>query len=294
MMNGILVIDKAKDYTSFDVVAIVRRLVGIKKVGHTGTLDPMATGVLPILVGSATKLAPYLVDTKKEYIATMVLGRSTDTLDVTGRITEEVDVASFSFTKEQIEDAMASLQGDILQVPPMFSALKKDGKRLYDLARQGISLELEPRPVTVYELELLDYQHPVIRFRAVTSKGTYIRSLVRDLAKHLGVPGTMSDLRRTLTGGFSISQAVSLDDLKKLDRAEIVDKMRQVEQVLVHFKEYHLSDSYIHLLLNGVRLRDPAAVEGLEDGMYRIKTHENKLIGLAEYKNQELVLNWRA
>lgn len=294
MMSGIIVIDKAQDYTSFDVVAVVRRLVGIKKVGHTGTLDPMATGVLPILVGSATKLAPYLVDTKKEYVATMVLGRSTDTLDVTGTITEEMDASSISFTKEQIEAAMAPLRGDILQVPPMFSALKKDGKRLYDLARQGITLELEPRPVTIYELELLEYQHPIIRFRAVTSKGTYIRSLVRDLAENLGVPGTMSDLRRTLTGGFSIAQAVSLDELKKLDRAEIVDKMRQVEQVLVHFKEHHLSDSYIHLLLNGVRLKDPAAVEGLENGMYRIKTHENKLIGLAEFKNQELVLNWRA
>ncbi|NLB23004.1 MAG: tRNA pseudouridine(55) synthase TruB [Clostridium sp.] len=293
-MSGIIVIDKAQDYTSFDVVAVVRRLVGIKKVGHTGTLDPMATGVLPILVGSATKLAPYLVDTKKEYVATMVLGRSTDTLDVTGTITEEMDASSISFTKEQIEAAMAPLRGDILQVPPMFSALKKDGKRLYDLARQGITLELEPRPVTIYELELLEYQHPIIRFRAVTSKGTYIRSLVRDLAENLGVPGTMSDLRRTLTGGFSIAQSVSLDELKKLDRAEIVDKMRQVEQVLVHFKEHHLSDSYIHLLLNGVRLKDPAAVEGLENGMYRIKTHENKLIGLAEFKNQELVLNWRA
>lgn len=294
MMSGIIVIDKAQDYTSFDVVAVVRRLVGIKKVGHTGTLDPMATGVLPILVGSATKLAPYLVDTKKEYVATMVLGRSTDTLDVTGTITEEMDASSISFTKEQIEAAMAPLRGDILQVPPMFSALKKDGKRLYDLARQGITLELEPRPVTIYELELLEYQHPIIRFRAVTSKGTYIRSLVRDLAENLGVPGTMSDLRRTLTGGFSIAQSVSLDELKKLDRAEIVDKMRQVEQVLVHFKEHHLSDSYIHLLLNGVRLKDPAAVEGLENGMYRIKTHENKLIGLAEFNNQELVLNWRA
>ena len=294
MMSGILVIDKAQDYTSFDVVAIVRRLVGIKKVGHTGTLDPMATGVLPILIGSATKLAPYLVDTKKEYIATMVLGRSTDTLDVTGTITEEIDASSLSFTREQIEAAMQPLRGDILQVPPMFSALKKDGKRLYDLARQGINLELEPRPVTIYELELLDYQHPLIRFRAVTSKGTYVRSLVRDLAENLGVPGTMSDLRRTLTGGFSISQAVTLDELKKLDSSEIVDKMKRVEEVLLHFKEHHLSDSYIRLLENGVRLKDPAAVKGLEDGMFRIKTQENKLIGLAEYKNQELVLNWRA
>lgn len=293
-MSGILVIDKSQDYTSFDVVAIVRRLVGIKKVGHTGTLDPMATGVLPILIGSATKLAPYLVDTKKEYIATMVLGRSTDTLDVTGTITEEIDASSLSFTREQIEAAMQPLRGDILQVPPMFSALKKDGKRLYDLARQGINLELEPRPVTIYELELLDYQHPLIRFRAVTSKGTYVRSLVRDLAENLGVPGTMSDLRRTLTGGFSISQAVTLDELKKLDRSEIVDKMKRVEEVLLHFKEHHLSDSYIRLLENGVRLKDPAAVKGLEDGMFRIKTQENKLIGLAEYKNQELVLNWRA
>lgn len=292
-MKGILVIDKVQGFTSFDVVAKVRRLVGEKKCGHTGTLDPMATGVLPILLGSATKLAPYLVDTKKEYIATMLLGRSTDTLDVTGETTEEIEASSIVLTRAMILEAMVPLTGDILQVPPMFSALKKDGQRMYDLARKGINLELEARPVTVYEMELLDYNHPYITFRAVTSKGTYIRSLIRDLASAMGVPGTMSDLRRTLTGGFSIEEAVTLEDLEKLDRDEIVDKIIQVEQVLADFKEHCLADAYIRLLQNGVRLKDPAAVAGLLEGTYRIITEKQEMIGLAEYKNHELVLNWR-
>ncbi len=293
-MNGILVIDKGRDLTSFDVVARVRRLAGEKKCGHTGTLDPMATGVLPILLGSATKLAPYLVDSKKEYIAAMVLGRSTDTLDVTGEVLEEIDAAQIVLTQEAIRSAMAGFTGDILQEPPMYSALKKDGQRLYDLARQGITLALEKRPVTVYELELLDYTHPIITFRAVTSKGTYIRSLVRDLAKALGVPGTMSDLRRTLTGGFTLDEAVTLEDLAALDRDQILDKIIQVEEPLAHYPQHCLSDVYVRLLKNGVHLKDPAAVKGLTDGTYRIKTHANELIGLAEFRDHELVLNWRA
>ncbi|UUM12745.1 tRNA pseudouridine(55) synthase TruB [Clostridiaceae bacterium HFYG-1003] len=293
-MDGILVIDKAEGLTSFDVVAKVRRLLREKKCGHTGTLDPMATGVLPVLLGSATKLSPYLMDTKKEYLATMVLGQSTDTLDRTGQVTEEADLSGHRISREQVVAALADLTGDILQEPPMYSALKKDGVRLYDLARQGVTLELEKRPVTIYELELTDYSFPSISFRAVTSKGTYVRSLVRDLARALGVPGTMTALRRTLTGGFPIEAAHRLDELEALDREGIIGRIIQVEQPLLHYPEHQLAQEYLRLLTNGVRLKDPGATAGLTEGPYRIKSTEGELIGLAEYKDRELVLSWRA
>ncbi|MFB0957655.1 MAG: tRNA pseudouridine(55) synthase TruB [Clostridiaceae bacterium] len=293
-MDGILVIDKAEGLTSFDVVAKVRRLLREKKCGHTGTLDPMATGVLPVLLGSATKLSPYLMDTKKEYLATMVLGQSTDTLDRTGQVTEEADLSGYRISREQVVAALADLTGDILQEPPMYSALKKDGVRLYDLARQGVTLELEKRPVTIYELELTDYSFPSISFRAVTSKGTYVRSLVRDLARALGVPGTMTALRRTLTGGFPIEAAHRLDELEALDREGIIGRIIQVEQPLLHYPEHQLAQEYLRLLTNGVRLKDPGATAGLTEGLYRIKSTEGELIGLAEYKDRELVLSWRA
>lgn len=293
-MNGILVIDKSPGWTSFDVVAKVRRLTGEKKAGHTGTLDPMATGVLPVLLGSATKLTPYLMDTKKEYLCTMRLGESTDTLDVTGTVTETQAIDPDRISRQAVEAAMAPLRGDILQEPPMYSALKKDGQRLYDLARQGITLELEKRPVTIFELELLDFTFPDITFRAVTSKGTYVRSLVRDLAAALGVPGTMTALRRTLTGGFPIEEAITVEELAKLDREGIIGKMIQVERPLAHYPMKALNDHYIQLLRNGVRLKDPAATAGLTDGTWRIKTLEDELIGLAEYQNAELALIWRA
>ncbi|KAF5064662.1 tRNA pseudouridine(55) synthase TruB [Proteiniclasticum sp. QWL-01] len=293
-MDGILVIDKAEGLTSFDVVAKVRRLLREKKCGHTGTLDPMATGVLPVLLGSATKLSPYLMDTKKEYLATMVLGQSTDTLDRTGQVTEEADLSGHRISREQVVAALADLTGDILQEPPMYSALKKDGVRLYDLARQGVTLELEKRPVTIYELELTDYSFPSISFRAVTSKGTYVRSLVRDLARALGVPGTMTALRRTLTGGFPIEAAHRLDELEALDREGIIGRIIQVEQPLLHYPEHQLAQEYLRLLTNGVRLKDPGATAGLTEGLYRIKSTEGELIGLAEYKDRELVLSWRA
>ncbi len=289
-MNGILVIDKPQGLTSFDVVAKVRRALHVKKCGHTGTLDPMATGVLPILLGSATRLAPYLMESKKEYLATLLLGKSTDTLDITGTTTIEIDPQDIRISEEDILRAMEKFKGEILQVPPMFSALKKDGKRLYDLARQGVVLELSARPVTIYEMELIKYEHPYITFRAVTSKGTYIRSLIRDLGIELGVPAAMSALRRTMTGGFRIEEAISLEEL---DTAGIIGKIIQVERTLTDYPELHLEDSFVGLLKNGVKLKDRRAVTGLNTGIFRLKSMDGELVGLAEYKNDELVLTWR-
>lgn len=289
-MNGILVIDKPQGLTSFDVVAKVRRALHTKKCGHTGTLDPMATGVLPILLGSATKLSPFLMDTQKEYIATMLLGRSTDTLDITGTTIEQVDPETIQISEAAVRQVLGQFLGENQQEPPMYSALKKDGQRLYDLARQGITLELEKRPVTIYELELLQFELPYITFRAVTSKGTYIRSLIRDLGQELGVPAVMSALRRTLTGGFTLEQSVTLEEL---DSPGILGKIIQVEEPLLIYPELKLDDPFIGLLKNGVKLKDGRAVSGLTEGSYRIKTGAGEFIGLADYTNEELVLTWR-
>lgn len=293
-MDGILIINKPAGLTSFDVVARVRRLTREKKCGHTGTLDPMATGVLPVLLGSATKLAPFLVDSNKEYLAGMELGRTTDTLDITGQVTKEVPLTESAPLREAVEQAMAGFLGDILQVPPMYSALKKDGQRMYDLARQGITLELQARPVTIYELELLSYRFPCLSFRAVTSKGTYIRSLVRDLGESLGYPAVMTSLERTLTGGFSIKEAITLEELETLDRMGIIGKMIQAERPLERYPELLLNERLIRLLLSGVRLRDPEAVAALESGLYRLKNTKRELIGLTEFADGELIVKWRA
>lgn len=289
-MNGILVIDKPEGLTSFDVVAKVRRALRVKKCGHTGTLDPMATGVLPIMLGSATKLAPFLVDSRKEYTATMLLGRSTDTLDITGKVTREMDIGDLTLTAGDIEEAMAGFRGEILQEPPMYSALKQGGQRLYDLARQGIEVEREKRPVTVYRLELLSFDFPFVTFHAAVSKGTYIRSLIRDLGAALGVPATMSYLRRTLTGGFTLADAVRLDEL---DSVGIIDRIIQVESTLLEYPELYLEESFLRLLKNGVRLKDGRATGGLEEGIYRIKNRDLGFIGLGEFKEGELSLIWR-
>ena len=179
-MDGILVIDKPKSYTSFDVVAVMRKLCGEKKIGHTGTLDPMATGVLPILVGKATRCAPFLDDTDKEYEAEFQLGLSTDTQDITGKVVSETP---HRVTKADIEAVLPQFRGEIQQLPPMYSAVQIDGKRLYSLARQGIEVERETRPVTIYQCDLLSFDEETQKgtLRIMCSKGTYVRTLCSDI-----------------------------------------------------------------------------------------------------------------
>ena len=213
MPNGIIVIDKPPDWTSHDVVAKVRGILHEKRVGHAGTLDPMATGVLPVFVGRATRAVEFASETGKEYVAGLRLGIATNTQDTTGEILAERPVAA---ARTDVENALNAFRGDILQLPPMFSALKRDGKKLYELARKGIEVERAPRPVTISELELLeggggaDY-----RLRVRCSKGTYIRTLCHDIGQALGCGGCMSALRRTQAAGFSLDQAVTLEDLQE-------------------------------------------------------------------------------
>ena len=213
-MDGILIINKPTDWTSFDVVAKIRNKLNVKKVGHTGTLDPMATGVLVLCLGKATKLAQQITGTDKEYIAEITLGAISDTDDAEGEISDSgFRIPDSKPPKlEEITRTLKKFTGVINQIPPQFSAKKIKGQRAYKLARQGKEVELKPVGVTIHELELLAYKWPVINVRILCSKGTYIRSLARDIGKELGVGGYLSKLERTKVGDYTIDQSVSIEE----------------------------------------------------------------------------------
>jgi tRNA pseudouridine55 synthase len=208
-VNGVVVIDKPPRLTSFDVVRTVRRVLGERRVGHTGTLDPMATGVLPVCVGEATKLVPFLVDGNKEYEAEARLGVTTDTLDATGNVVVETDASHVS--RDDVTQALAGFVGTLAQRPPMHSAVRVGGQRLYKLARRGVEVERAARPVEVHAIELLNFAAPNLSLRIRCGKGTYVRSLVDDLGAALGVGAHLTALRRTRVGRFTLADAVPLD-----------------------------------------------------------------------------------
>ena len=216
--KGVLILDKPQGITSFDVVYKLRRITGQRKIGHTGTLDPMATGVLPLLLGKAARAESLLPETWKEYDAGFRLGLETDTEDCTGKVLSQNDGP---VPEEALKKALEGFRGDILQVPPMYSALKRNGKKLYEFAREGIVVEREPRPVTIYKLELLEYREKEREGRLLVrcSGGTYIRTLCADLGKVLGVGGCMVSLRRTWACGFSQEQALTLEEASALEAA---------------------------------------------------------------------------
>ena len=226
-MNGVVVINKPQNMTSHDVVAIMRRKLKTKKIGHTGTLDPMATGVLPICVGKATKIVDFLMDRKKAYACEMILGSATDTQDQWGTVTDSCDV--FELTTEEIEFAVQSFVGDIEQIPPMYSALKLGGEKLVDLARQGIVVEREPRRRTIFSIENIVVRQHTIAFDVTCSKGTYIRTLCHDIGIKLGCYGHMTALNRTMTEPFYIGQALELDEIE-LDTID--DYLISIEEAL--------------------------------------------------------------
>lgn len=234
-MNGVIILDKPAGFTSFDAVAVMRGLTREKKIGHTGTLDPMATGVLPLLLGRAAKAADLLPDTDKEYLAGFRLGEARDTGDVTGKVTKE---DSTLVTEDALKEAMARFQGEIDQVPPMYSAVSVGGKRLYELARQGIEIERKARRVVISRLELLRYDGETREGQLLVScsKGTYIRTLIEDIAGAAGTCGEMISLRRTRACGFSEGDAIPLEDVKKAAEAgNLYGLLRPVETL---FEEY--------------------------------------------------------
>jgi tRNA pseudouridine55 synthase len=207
----VFLINKPYQWTSFDVVKKVRNALKIKKVGHAGTLDPLATGLLIVCAGKKTKSIDDYMAQEKEYTGTFVLGKTTESFDLEKEVVDVADPSAI--TLDQVKSAVAQLTGDILQIPPMHSAIKVDGKRVYESARKGIEVKMEPRPVTVSEFEITAYENPEVHFRIVCSKGTYIRSLARDLGEILGVGAYMSALTRTRIGDFRLANAYELTDL---------------------------------------------------------------------------------
>lgn len=235
-MTGVLILDKPEGYTSFDAVAVLRRLTGERKIGHTGTLDPMATGVLPMLLGRATRALPFLAERHKTYEAAFAFGAQTDTLDRTGTVQVQDDVP---ISREKLEQILPRFTGSIMQIPPMFSALRQNGERLYDLARQGKTVERQPRAVTVDKLEILAYDEEsrTGRLRMTCSGGTYVRTLCDDLGRALGSHGIMTALRRTSASGFSIQDAVTVEAAKQMGQAALLQRVLPVETLFLDLPE---------------------------------------------------------
>ena len=248
-MNGIVLIDKPQNFTSFDVVAVARRKFGTKKVGHGGTLDPMATGVLPVFIGCATKAVDLLPDNGKSYRAGFRLGLTSDTLDIWGELSEEKPA---DIGREALEAVLERFRGEIEQTPPMYSALKVGGRKLCDLARQGIEVERKARKITISRLDLLEFDGKNGVIEVDCSTGTYIRTLVDDIGKALGTGAVMTSLCRTRACGFELSECVSIEELREKPLDEL--KLLSVESVFRDFPETALDEVQTRMYLNGVRL----------------------------------------
>ena len=216
-MDGIVIVDKPQGWTSQDVTARLRRVFGTRRIGHGGTLDPMATGVLPVFVGRATRAVEFFEHAEKTYETVLRLGITTDTEDMTGTVLTEENV---SFTEEQLQETLAAFRGEILQVPPMYSALKVNGQKLCDLARKGKTVERQPRPITIHELTLVERGENTLRIRVRCSKGTYIRTLCKDIGEKLGCGGCMESLRRVAAGEYTIDEAIPLQTLLDTEKPE--------------------------------------------------------------------------
>ncbi|WPC40680.1 tRNA pseudouridine(55) synthase TruB [Clostridium sp. JS66] len=274
-MNGILNINKPLGMSSFDVVRKVKSIAKTKKVGHTGTLDPEASGVLPICIGNATKLVDYIMSDYKIYKVELMLGITTDTYDREGKVIKNSPV---DLEVEEVKKVIKEFEGNIDQVPPMYSALKVNGQRLYSLARQGIEIERKPRSITIYSINIIDIQLPKVIFEVKCSKGTYIRSLCYDIGEKLKCGGTMWNLQRTRTGSFNIESSVDLD---KLNIENINEYLIPMDRALEKYPAVYIDEKYEKLVLNGVTLKNPMLIENIEmDILYRVYLEKEKFIGI--------------
>lgn len=286
-MQGLLLINKPADITSFKAVAAIRRATNTKKVGHTGTLDPLATGVLPILVGKATSLTPYLLNADKKYIATVKTGITTDTLDITGNILSKSEP---SFSKEELLSAIDKFTGKILQTPPIFSALKKDGVPLYKLARAGKEVEIEKREITIYSIKLLEFNDDFsFKIEVHCSKGTYIRSLCRDIGEYLSCGAVMSGLVRTATGPFILDNCANLDTLNE---ENVKDFLLSEELAVAHLPELSVTKKQAIRFSNGGKLSfERLGNNIIADSFYRVKYEDTFIgIGYADKENEEIAI----
>jgi tRNA pseudouridine55 synthase len=278
-MDGVINIFKNKGITSFDVVKKVRKIANEKKVGHTGTLDPEATGVLPVCLGKATKIIDYIMKAEKSYLVTFELGFNTTTYDLVGEITAKNDISHLKET--QVLSVIDSFKGGYRQIPPMFSALKKDGVRLYDLARQGIEIEREGRDIIIYDIKDIKISMPKVSMEVSCSKGTYIRSLCFDIGEKLNVGATMVALKRTRTSIFNESESINIEDFTE---ENISIHLLSIEEVLIDYPRLEATEGYAKLLINGVKLADKRVfIETPEfNKLYRVYDDKNAFLGLGK------------
>lgn len=301
MLSGIINVYKEKGYTSFDVVAKMRGILKTKKIGHTGTLDPDAEGVLPVCLGKATKVCDLLTDKYKEYEAVMLLGKVTDTQDISGEVLDENPV---NVTEEEVIEAVMSFVGDYMQVPPMYSALKVNGKKLCDLARTGVTVEREARPVKILNITILSMELPRVRMRVECSKGTYIRTLCQDIGEKLGCGACMESLLRTRVSQFAVEDSLRLAEIEKLVekeslglskdewKSEQFSFLQSTDSVFLQYERAVVKENYEKLLYNGNRMQ-PESFEDYDKAWEKdaIRVYDTKghFIGIyrfeAERKN---------
>lgn len=287
-MNRIIIINKPKAFTSQDVVSKTKKILNVRKAGHIGTLDPLAEGVLPILLGDCTKLSKYLVEHNKTYIATLCLGKKTDTADAEGKVIEEKEVLEKDFNEENIKKVLNIFLGKQMQVPPMYSSVKINGKKLYEYARKGEIIEVPAREIEIFGIKLLNinFETKEIVFEVSCSKGTYIRVLCENIAEKLNTVGYMSALKRTVVGKFNLEEAVTFEELEnyKTDDEFIYKHFIKMEELFKNeYKKINLTKRKEELFLNGVML-----TFYLEDGIYNIYNAENKYLGLGILKDNLL------
>jgi len=290
-LDGILPVLKPAGWTSHDVVAKVRGLIRMKRIGHTGTLDPAVTGVLPLCLGRATRLVEYLQELPKEYEAVLRLGIATDTEDLTGEVIERMDPVEV--TEEQVRDVIQSFIGTIEQVPPMYSAVKVDGKRLYELAREGKVVERKSREVTIYNIEILQLQlqgpDPEIHFRVLCSKGTYIRTLCVDIGKALGVPATMASLVRTMSANMTREHGLTLEQIAEYkQQGSLQEHLIPMDVSVSHLPAHTIAEDKAHQAVQGQKISGRAVSPDVDQpGCIRLYSPEGQFYGIFERKPEE-------
>lgn len=295
MISGIINVYKERGYTSFDVVAKLRGILKTRKIGHTGTLDPDAEGVLPVCLGKATKVCELLTDKQKEYEAVLLLGKVTDTQDISGTVLRECEVRA---TEEEVRNAILSFVGNYMQVPPMYSALKVDGKKLCDLARAGVTVERKARQVEIFSIDILEVCLPRVKMRVNCSKGTYIRTLCEDIGEKLGCGGCMESLLRTRVSEFKVGDSLTLGEIeKRVEKqgagiapeqweASVFDFIQSVDSVFLQYEKAVVKESWNKVLYNGNRLAPEAFVcyqEKWEQDNIRVYDEEGNFIGIYAY-----------
>ena len=278
-MNGIIIIDKPQEWTSNDVVSRLRRVFNTRRIGHGGTLDPMATGVLPVFVGRATRGVEFFEHAEKTYETVLRLGLTTDTEDITGTVLREQDAF---VTGEMVEKVLEQFRGDIFQVPPMYSAIKVNGQKLYDLARKGREVERQPRPITIHELKLLGMDAEGIHLRVRCSKGTYIRTLCKDIGEALGCGGCMAALRRVQAGEYTLEGSIPLRQLLDISEAgeDVEHLLRPVDTMFASHPGLKLNEKQTRLVKNGNAFSADCA-----DGTYRVYGPDGKFLALCRAEN---------